>query len=211
MDFYNDGSLRCIAPDTPCTSTQHQPRLGVQHRLLQPPWVSVSTRSCLFAKLSVIFSGKSPSYPYAAPSSASCACLPQSRRCSWQRRPRDRFEIYKRLLADFCPSPALFKPNTDPFGKPSKKSLCGPSEKLATLNQLVALFPFSSFGPVLTPSEYLTSSRPVDVGVSSGWSARRPMSCIFARGRAGVVENARAARGSWKRRACMVLLVRMAW
>lgn len=77
--------------------------------------------------------------------------------------------------------------------------------KLAILNQLTALLPLSSLGPPLTPMLYLTISRPVDVGMSSGVSARRPMSCIFARGRGTVVEKARmeeAARGS-VRKDCM--------
>jgi hypothetical protein len=50
----------------------------------------------------------------------------------------------------------------------------------------------------LTPRAYRTISRPVDVGVSSGWSARRPMICIRASEWAGEVEKARAplrARG----------------
>ena len=40
---------------------------------------------------------------------------------------------------------------THPFGKLSNKSRPGPSLKLATLNQLVGLFPLSSLEPVLTP------------------------------------------------------------
>lgn len=79
-----------------------------------------------------------------------------------------------------------------PLGKLRSRSLPGPSLKLATLNQLVALSPFSFLGPPLTPRAYRTISRPVDVGVSSGWSARRPMSCIRASEWAGEVEKARA-------------------
>jgi hypothetical protein len=80
-----------------------------------------------------------------------------------------------------------------PLGKLRSRSLPGPSlTKLATLNQLVALSPFSFLGPPLTPRAYRTISRPVDVGVSSGWSARRPMSCIRASEWAGEVEKARA-------------------
>lgn len=86
-----------------------------------------------------------------------------------------------------------------PLGKLKSRSLPGPSVKLATLNQLVALSPFSFLGPLLTPRAYRTISRPVDVGVSSGWSARRPMSCMRASEWAGEVEKARAplrARGA---------------
>jgi hypothetical protein len=79
-----------------------------------------------------------------------------------------------------------------PLGKLKSRSLPGPSLKLATLNQLVGLSPFSLLGPALTPIAYRTISRPVDVGVSSGWSARRPMSCIRASEWAGEVEKARA-------------------
>lgn len=92
-----------------------------------------------------------------------------------------------------------------PLGKLSNKSRCGPSEKLDTLNQLTDLVPSSALGPVETPRVYRTNSRPVDVGMSSGVSARRPMSCIFARGRGELVEKARrleAARGN-RRKDCM--------
>jgi len=82
------------------------------------------------------------------------------------------------------------------LGNPSKKSLCAPSEKLATRNQLVALCPASSFGPALTPSAYLINSRPVDVGVASGVSARRPINCMRASWFGVVVEkDRRGARG----------------
>src|ERR1700712_3357510 len=81
---------------------------------------------------------------------------------------------------------------THPFGSPSKTSLDGPSVKLATRNQLVARLPLSSRGPELTPSAYRIISRPVDVGVASGVSARRPMSCIRARELGDVVVKVRA-------------------
>lgn len=93
-----------------------------------------------------------------------------------------------------------------PLGRLSNKSRCGPSAKLETLNQLTDLVPSSALGPVGTPRAYRTNSRPVDVGMSSGVSARRPMSCIFARGRGMLVEKERrleVARGSW-RNDCMV-------
>lgn len=90
---------------------------------------------------------------------------------------------------------------THPLGKLNSRSLCGPSsKKLATRNQLTPLSPFASLGPELTPSAYRTISLPLAVGNSSGVSARRPISCIFARGRGAVVEKARAARSGWKRR-----------
>ena len=95
-----------------------------------------------------------------------------------------------------------------PLGKLNSRSLDGPSMKLATLNQLTGLLPFSSFGPLLTPKENLEMSRPVDVGDSSGWSARRPIICIRASERGADVEKARtaeAARGS-VRKACILLL-----
>lgn len=97
-----------------------------------------------------------------------------------------------------------------PLGRPSSTSLVGPSVKLATLNQLVCLSPVSFFGPPLTPRAYLTISRPVDVGVSSGWSARRPMSCMRASECAGEVEKARAplrARGTERAANMMVFMV----
>jgi hypothetical protein len=98
---------------------------------------------------------------------------------------------------------------THPFGKPNSMSLCGPSMKVETRNQLVGLLPASSFGPLLTPSANRVTLWPVDVGVSSGWSARRPMICILASGRVVLVEKARtaeveAARGS-VRRDCIVV------
>lgn len=74
--------------------------------------------------------------------------------------------------------------------------------KLATLNQLTSLSPSSFRGPVLTPSAYLTTSLPVDVGMISGVSANRPINSIFARGLGAVVEKARkeeAARGTIRR------------
>jgi hypothetical protein len=74
--------------------------------------------------------------------------------------------------------------------------------KVATLNQLVCLLPSSFFGPVLTPSANRVTARPVDVSIVSGWSASRPINCIFASGRGVVVENARkelTARGSVRR------------
>lgn len=88
---------------------------------------------------------------------------------------------------------------THPFGKLISRSLCGPSAKLATLNQLVLRFPFSSLAPLLTPRAYRITSRPVDVGVAAGVSAKRPMSCILARARGEEVLNARAAEGNRER------------
>jgi hypothetical protein len=97
---------------------------------------------------------------------------------------------------------------THPFGKLKSKSFCGPSEKLATLNQLTPLLPFSSFDPVLTPTAYLITSRPVEVGLTAGVSASLPMSCIFASDLGVVVENARApARGRAERRENIVCVL----
>jgi len=97
---------------------------------------------------------------------------------------------------------------THPLGKLSNRSLCAPSEKLATLNQLTGLFPLSSFLPELTPIAYLMSSRPVDVGITSGVSARRPMSCIFASDLGVEVEKARALGARMAvRRACMLTAI----
>jgi hypothetical protein len=96
---------------------------------------------------------------------------------------------------------------THPLGKLKSKSFCGPSEKLATLNQLTPLLPFSSFEPVLTPTAYLITSRPVEVGLTEGVSASLPMSCIFARALGVVVEKARApARGTADRRANILVV-----
>lgn len=90
---------------------------------------------------------------------------------------------------------------THPFGRLNSRSFCAPSEKLATLNQLTGLLPFSSLDPVLTPMAYLITSRPVEVGLAAGVSASLPMSCIFASDLGVVVEKARApARGSALRR-----------
>jgi hypothetical protein len=96
---------------------------------------------------------------------------------------------------------------THPFGKLNSKSFCAPSEKLATLNQLTPLLPFSSLEPVLTPMAYLITSRPVEVGLTEGVSASLPMSCIFASERGVVVEKARAlARGRAVRRENIVVV-----
>lgn len=97
---------------------------------------------------------------------------------------------------------------THPLGKLVSKSLCGPSTKLARLNQLTFLFPFSSLVPLLTPSEYLITSRPVEVGLIEGVSARRPISCIFARERGVLVLKARAAaRGQAEERSANIAAV----
>lgn len=102
--------------------------------------------------------------------------------------------------ADLLVAPKRF---THPLGKLSSRSFWGPSEKLATLNQLTPLLPFSSLEPVLTPTAYLITSRPVEVGLTAGVSASLPISCIFASDLGVVVEKARApaARGRALRRA----------
>jgi hypothetical protein len=106
------------------------------------------------------------------------------------------------------PSLSISMRITHPLGKLKSKSFCGPSEKLATLNQLTPLLPFSSFEPVLTPTAYLITSRPVEVGLTAGVSASLPISCIFASDLGVVVENARApARGRAERRENIVKVV----
>lgn len=123
--------------------------------------------------------------------------LSDSRRCMSVRLRRSRHYGNKLIATVVLLWFLRHSKNADtyPFGRLSWTSLTGPSWKLAILYQLVCLFPFSSFGPWLTASAYLTMSLPTDVACTSGVAARRPIICILARGRAALEEKERTERG----------------